>query len=280
MATDWTCFTCHSPNDLTSKYCSVCGAQRPPVADSLETIEARDSLTESVPAPPEKVEAETDMLAGLASLIRAAANGKITPADFARRMSTASGNIDKAYAELTEQINQLDTSGDNEEYAQSITTALDDSHYLFSLAFRELEGFGRRKDMTRLRIGMLLAEKAEDCFQAVLRGIQHDAEGHNLQGHTDVIRTLAFQVLEGSITLEQYREAIGVVDEGVHTWLRSGTEKIEAGLATAKLFDGSQFSAIDKVGQMMEEATDDLANVILAVHTPEAINEAVENIAQ
>lgn len=264
----WVCFKCHAPNEMSSRYCQVCNAVRPPGAEALND-EGEDLPMDGLGLGPEYLQTQSSMLAGLAASIRDVASGRISAREFRGRMSAAGEGVDEIFGAIGYELSNGE--GGNSDYSLVVQNALEDARLLFRLALSQLEAYRGRRDNATLRMGMILAEKAEECYQSVRRGVDADASGHNLRGRADVVRRLAARLMEGSMSREEYREEIEAVEKAVQSWLDDGMEQLNAGLAAAKVFDGSQYSAIQKVGEMLEDATDSFAQVILAIHTADSV---------
>lgn len=277
MSFSWNCFQCQSPNFMSAKHCSVCGAQRPPVAEALETMEAGPAVENLVNAVTDDTQPQSDMLAGLAALVKSAADGDIKVGIFIQQLRSIRKNLDKAFGDIYRSLDQVSEAEDT-EYVQAVQAGLQDSAALFRLALTYLERFGERQDLAKLRVGMMVAEKAEECYNAVMGGLQEDAAGGNLAGHQDIIRSLANQVVSGALSLEDYVSRLEEVDTAVHIWLKSGTERLEAGLAAAKLFDGKKVGNLGKAGELLDLASQDLGHVILAIHNSQAVEAAVDKL--
>lgn len=271
MSSGWSCFICGTPNDLASRSCTKCGAARPAVADSLAGAEPEIKATQAA----QPVEVPGSMLTGLAALIRQAAEGTLTPAAFSEKIADISTKISPIFDDMAQQITSQ-AQGDNGDYADAVKQTLDDSCSLFKIALAELYKFGKDASLARLRYGMLIAEKAEDTYLQLLRAMQQDAEGSSLQGQADVVRTLAYGVVSGEITLDEYKTAITKVDKAVNHWLEEGSATLKAGLQAALAFDGRGAGSLDMAGQMLNKASEQLAHVILAVHTREAGEQAAD----
>lgn len=267
MNPGWSCFQCEAPNPLTARHCSSCGAQRPPMPL------ADDEVPETPPRPETP---PSDMLIGLMRLVRQAATGEMAPADFAARMQAAGAGLDEVFAGMAAELYEI-PQGD-EGYVDGLEAALHDVGSLFRLALAELAAFGPAGDPGRLRVGMWVAEKAEEQYQALLASVQADAAGHALGGHRDEVRRLAAAVAEGALSLEDYRARLAETGEAVAGWLQSGGEAARAGLAAALEFDGLRAEPLERSAALLEQASRDLGRVILAFHAPEATREAARKI--
>lgn len=253
---------------MAARHCSTCGALRPPVAQSLEDAEEPTAP----PAAPES----SDMLTGLARLVRHAAAGELTPAEFADRMRVAASRLDEVFGGMAEELFALPDA--DEAYLQALETGLEDAASLFRIALAELEAFGEAADPARLRLGMRIAEKAEEGYQGMLAGVQADAAGHALRGEPDQFRRMAGEVLEGALPLEGYRLRVQEMQELVERAVGSATERLKEGFAAAREFDGVRTDPVERAAARMESAVQDLSHVILALHDPEAIRQAARRI--
>lgn len=267
----WTCFQCEAPNPMAARHCSACGARRPPVVQPL--AEADEAPAEVVP-PAEP--AASDMLSGLARLVAQAGSGQMAPAAFAERMRVAAGGLDEVFGGMAAELFALPEA--DEGYLTALESGLEDAASLFRIALAELEGFGESADPARLRIGMLVAEKAEEHYQGLVAGVRADAAGHGLRGQADRVRRLAAEVLDGTLTVEGYRVCLADLEEAIRGWLRDGAARAEAGLAAAREFDGTRVEPLNRAAAELEEATQALGQVILALHDPEATRQAARRI--
>lgn len=256
---------------MAARHCSTCGALRPPVAQSLEEPEETE-----VPTARQDPPASSDMLTGLARLVRHASAGELSPADFAERMRVAAARLDEVFGGMAAELFALPDA--DEGYLQALETGLEDAAALFRIALAELEGFGEEADPARLRLGMRIAEKAEEGYQAMLAGVQADAAGHTLRGEPDQFRRMAGEVLEGALSLEGYRLRLQEMQELVDRAVGSATERLKEGFAAAREFDGLRTEPVERAAGRMESAVQDLSHVILALHDPEAIREAAQRI--
>lgn len=273
MISGWTCFQCEAPNPATARHCSACGAQRPPV---MQPLAEADEAPTPVTSTTEPGVGRTDMLSGLSRLVARAASGELSPEAFAERMRSAASGLDQVFHGLAAELYEL--PGTEEEYARAIETGLEDASALFRMALAELEEFGHGADPARLRVGMLVAEKAEEHYQGLLAGVRADATGQPFSGESDRVRRLAGAVLEGALSLEDYRVRLGEVEHAIRGWLHHGSERLEAGLAIAREFDGLRTEPLNQAAEHLEQAAQDLGKVILAIYDPEVTREAARQI--
>lgn len=253
---------------MAARHCSTCGALRPPVAQSLEDAEE--------PTAPEAPTESSDMLTGLARLVRHAAAGELSPADFAERMRGAAARLDEVFGGMAEELFALPDA--DEGYLQALETGLEDAAALFRIALAELEAFGEAADPARLRLGMRIAEKAEEGYQAMLAGVQADAAGHGFRGEPDQFRRMAGAVLDGELPLEGYRTRLQEMEELVGRAVQAAGERLKAGFAAAREFDGRRTEPVSRAAEHLEAAAQDLSHVILALHDPEATRQAARRI--
>ncbi len=277
MNSTWVCFQCQAVNPLSSRQCSSCGAASPPVVPAPSTLD--DSFAESLastlastsPSPP-----RSDMLAGLERLVGEVDSGGIPPEEFGEKMRTAAHALDEVFAAMAAEIFEVPEA--DEAYVQAVETGLETSRDLFKLALAELETYAGHPDPSHLRVGMLVAEKAEEHYQSLLESVQREAVGHGFSGSPDLVRRLAGAVLEGVLPLEEYQERLGQLQQALEFWLAEGTRRLRAGLAAAAAFDGRTEEQVARAGQELEAASRELGRVILALHDPESTREAARHI--
>lgn len=277
MSSIWTCFQCQAANAMASRHCSSCGATRPPVIQPPAGLDGSyaealvSTLASSSSGPP-----RSDMLAGLERLVQQADSGVLTPEGFGEKMRTASHALDEVFASMEAELFEVPEA--DEDYTRAVETGLETSKALFKLALAELEAFAARPDSGRLRVGMLVAEKAEEHYQGLLDSVRVDAVGHRFTGEPDLVRRLAGAVMEGVLPVEEYRERMARLQEAVEGWLAEGARLLQAGFAAAREYDGVRQEGVAQAGQDLESASRELGRVILAIHDPESTREAARHI--
>ncbi|MGI5844096.1 MAG: zinc finger Ran-binding domain-containing protein [Candidatus Xenobium sp.] len=280
MNSTWICSQCQTANPLADHRCSSCGAEAPPAVptpggldDSFAEVLA-STLASTASSPP-----RSDMLAGLESLVGQVDSGDMSPEAFAEKMRTASQALDEVFAAMAAEIFEVAEADEADEaYVQAIETGMETSRALFKMALAELESYAEHPDPGHLRVGMLVAEKAEEHYQGLLESVQMEAVGHRFSGSPDLVRRLAGAVLEGVLSLEDYQEQLGQLQEALEAWLAEGTRLLRSGLAKARDFDGRADEGVARAGQELESASRELGRVILAIHDPESTREAARQI--
>jgi len=277
VSSTWICFQCQAVNPLATRQCSSCGAAAPPVVPASSGLD--DSFAEALAstlASTASTSPRSDMLAGLESLVGQVDSGEIAPGAFAEKMHTASQALDEVFAAMAAEIFEVPEA--DEAYVQAVETGLETSRALFKLALVELESYAAHPDPGHLRVGMLVAEKAEEHYQGLLQSVQREAVGHRFSGSPDLVRRLAGAVLEGVLPLEDYRDRLGQLQEALEVWLAEGTRLLRSGLAAAREFDGLAEDGVAGAGQDLEAASRELGRFILAIHDPESTRESARHI--
>jgi len=218
----------------------------------------------------------SETLAGLERLVEQALLGTLTAKEFARRMRQASRGLEQVFATLASELGRVPEA--TLAYTQEVENALRVARGLFRAALSELEAFGDRADRIRLQVGMLVAQSAEERYQALLESLQADAVGHPFAGESDLLRRLAGAVIEGAMPLEEYRVRMEQLRQAVRAWLASATNSIETAFAASLAFDGARPETMVQAGRDLEAASRELGRVILVLHDPESTRAAVKQI--
>ena len=278
MGQGWTCFVCGRVNEVTERYCR-CGAARPRMANDFAAWTGdnnQESAVVSSAQESQEMVVQTSMLTGLADLVRQAASGSLSPSAFAEKMRTAAKQLDSVFLSIARDLDNTPSDEDDQEYVEAVKTALKDAAALFQIALAQLQRFGSSQNVRDLRVGMMIAERAEEAYQATEEELNRDARGYNLSGATDIVRRLAGEVVVGNLTLDEYRQTLDQVEKASGLWLQRGEAKLKSAFAAARAFSGRGVGLSQEAGTLLEEAAQALANVILAVHT----QEEAERVAQ
>lgn len=277
MSPTWNCFRCQTANASASRHCSSCGAVRPPVAQAPPGLdEAFAEALASTLASTSSGTPRSDMLAGLEALVQQVDSGAMSPEAFGQKMHQASVGLDEVFTSMEAEL--LEVPEADLEYTQAVETGLEVSRGLFRLALAELESFSRDCDHGHLRVGLLVAEKAEEHYQGLLDTVREDAVGHRFGGEADLVRRLAGAVLEGVLPVHDYQERLGQLQGAVEGWLAEATRLLETGFRKAREFDGVNPEVAALAGQDLESACRELGRVILALHDPESTREAARQV--
>ena len=273
MSGGWSCFICGRENELGERFCP-CGAARPRIYDFAAPASAeRSSSSSSAPAP--QAVTESPMLSGLAMWVNQAACGQLSPSQFADKVQKAQSQLEGLFSNMLRELSQVDAHGEK-AYLRSITTSLEDAATLFRIALSYLAKFGQSKKTAHLRVGMMLAERAEEAYVGVEETLAQDAQGYSLRHQGDVVGRLAQEVLAGRMTLEEYRSQLDEVDKAAHFWLREGQKSMESGLAAARAFTGRGAGLSEEAARRLAQAAQQLGQVILALYS----REEVERVAK
>jgi len=272
----WTCFRCSTANPVSARQCLSCGAQRPSVLDPAAVLDESfaEGLVGVLGSSAGRPHSET--LAGLERLVEQALSGTLPAKEFARRMRQASRGLEKVFAALAAELGRVPEA--TPAYTREVGNALKVARGLFRAALSELEAFGERADRTRLQVGMLVAQRAEEHYQSLLEGLQEDAAGHPFEGESDLLRRLAGAVMEGEIPLEAYRARVEQLQQAVRAWLTRAASSLETAFVASLAFDGARPETMVQAGRDLEAATRDLGRVILALHDPESTRAAAQQI--
>ncbi len=277
MSSTWNCFQCQAANAASSRHCSSCGAARPPVIQASAGLdEAFAEALASTLASTSSGTPRSDMLAGLERLVQQVDCGELAPEAFSQKMHEVSNRLDEVFASMEAEL--LEVPEADPEYTHAIETGLEASRGLFKLALAELEAFAAHSDDSHLRVGMLVAEKAEEHYQGLLDRVREDAVGHRFGGEADLARRLAGAVLEGVLPVQDYRDQMARLQAAVEAWLAEGTRLMQAGFTLALEFDGVNQETAARAGQALESASRELGRVILAIHDPESTREAARHL--
>jgi len=233
VSPSWNCFQCQAANAAVSRHCSSCGAVRPPVAQAPPGLD--DTFAEALASTLASTSSGTprsDMLAGLEALVRQVDSGALSPEAFGQKMHQASVGLDEVFASMEAEL--LEVPEADPEYTQAVETGLEVSRGLFRLALAELESFATHSDPNHLRVGLLVAEKAEEHYQGLLDTVREDAVGHRFGGEADLVRRLAGAVLEGVLPVHDYQERLGQLQGAVEGWLAEATRLLETGFRKAR----------------------------------------------
>ncbi|NMA27684.1 MAG: hypothetical protein GX934_07975 [Burkholderiales bacterium] len=276
MPPTWICFQCSTANPVSARQCLACGAQRPSVLDPAAVLDESfaEGLVGVLGASESRPHSET--LAGLERLVEQALAGTLPAKEFARRMRQASRGLEQVFATLAAELSRVPEA--TPAYTREVENALKVARGLFRTALSELESFGDRADRIRMQVGMLVAQRAEEYYQGLLEGLQADAAGHPFEGESDLLRRLAGAVIEGELSLEDYRARVEQLQQAVRGWLTSAERNLETAFVASLAFDGARPETMVQAGRDLEAATQDLGRVILALHDPESTRAAARQI--
>ncbi len=276
MTQVWTCFQCGTTSPVSARRCLACGAQRPSVLDPAAVLDESfaEGLVRALESSSKTPRSET--LAGLEALVEKAISGVLPPKEFARRMRQAARGLEQVFATVAADLARVPEASPT--YAREVETGLRIARGLFRLALSELEAFGERADRIRLQVGMLVAQRAEEHYQGLLRALQADAAGHPFGSESDVPRRLAGAVMEGELTLEEYRTRMEQLHLAIRGWLDGASRSLETAFAACLAFDGASPETMIQAGRDLEEASRDLGRVILILHDPEKTRAAARQI--